>query len=157
MFSRTRKTQQQLLDSESNRQKLESDIASLINKNEVLKKQLETVISELDHSKRRYDLLLREMGNRERASDEVSRLAMKDANAIINTAHVNADIIIREALSSAREVLIEISRISNESHELKGKLGVKLKKMESILEGLDLPEAPNSKLLNEEHDTSDRM
>ena len=152
MFSRTRKTQQQLLDSESNRQKLESDIASLINKNEVLKKQLETVISELDHSKRRYDLLLREMGNRERASDEVSRLAMKDANAI-----VNADIIIREALSSAREVLIEISRISNESHELKGKLGVKLKKMESILEGLDLPGAPNSKLLNEEHDTSDRM
>lgn len=154
MFSRSSQRKQQLLESEANRQKLETDIAGLINKNEVLKKQLETVISELDHSRRRYNLLLNEMGNRENANDEISRLAMKDANAIIETAHVNADIIIREALSSAREVLIEIARISNESHELKGKLGVKLKKMEAILEGLDLPESPHQKLLDSEHDTS---
>lgn len=154
MFSRSSQRKKQLLESEANRQKLETDIAELINKNEVLKKQLETVISELDHSRRRYDLLLNEMRNRENANDEISRLAMKDANAIIETAHVNADIIIREALSSAREVLIEIARISNESHELKGKLGVKLKKMEAILEGLDLPESPHQKLLDSEHDTS---
>ena len=154
MFNK--KLKQELLESESNRQKLETDIAALINRNEVLKRQLETMISELDHSKRRYDLLLQDMGKREQASGEVSRLATRDANDIINTAHTNADIIIREALSSAREVLVEISRISNESHELKGKLGVKLKTMEAILEGLELPEAPDQKLLDEDYDTSKR-
>src|SRR5690625_3779569 len=156
MFSRSSQRKKQLLESEANRQKLETDIAELINKNEVLKKQLETVISELDHSRRRYDLLLNEMENRENANDEISRLAMKDANAIIETAHVNADIIIREALSSAREVLIEIARISNESHIVKEELGIKLKNMEKILEGLDLPKSPSKFLLSEEHDTSNR-
>jgi len=151
-----RKNKQESLEREVNRQKLEADLAELISKNEVLRKQLETVISELDHSRRRYDMLLQEMEKRESASDEVSRLAMKDANDIIKTAHINADIIIREALSSAREVLIEIARISNESHIVKEELGIKLKNMEEILEGLDLPKSPSKILLSEEHDTSNR-
>lgn len=151
-----RKNKQESLECEVNRQKLEADLAELISKNEVLRKQLETVISELDHSRRRYDMLLREMEKRESAMDEVSRLAMKDANDIIKTAHINADIIIREALSSAREVLIEIARISNESHIVKEELGIKLKNMEKILEGLDLPKSPSKFLLSEEHDTFNR-
>lgn len=152
-FSRKQKPTT-ILESENIRQHIETELSELVAQNEILKSQVESLLSELDHTKRKYDQVLHEMGTRERVSDEVSRLAMKDANAIIDTAYTNADIIIREALSSARQVLIEISRISSESRELKGKLGIKLKAMENILEGLTLPEAPSLILLNEEHDTS---
>ena len=141
-------------ENENIRQQIEVQISELVTQNELLKKHLEGVLNELDHTKRKYDQVLQEMGTRERVSDEVSRLAMKDANAIIDTAYTNADIIIREALSSARQVLIEIARISNESRELKSKLSGKLKAMERVLEGLELPEAPSLILLNDEHDTS---
>lgn len=152
MFSKKRK--QQISEIEDIRQEFEKERAQLVNQNEVLKRQLESVISELEHTKRKYEQVVDEMSIRERVSEEVSRLAMKDANDIINTAYSNADIIVREALSSARQVLTEIARISNESRDLKSDLDEKLKAMEDVLKGLELPEAPNLILLNEEHDTS---
>ena len=133
---------------------IEAQLSDLVVQNETLKKQVDSLLSELDHADRKYEQLLVEMNAREKVSDEVSRIALMESNEIIKTAYANADIIVRESLSSERQVLIEIARISNESRELKSSLGIKLKALEHILEGLSLPEAPSLILLNDEHDTS---
>lgn len=107
------------------------------------KEQINALQEQRDIVKKRYNQLVGEVAVRERASDEVSRHAVREANLIIENAKTNADIIIREAMSASRQVLVEISRISNESNVLKTELKDKLKEIELAIEGLSLPQAPN--------------
>lgn len=96
--------------------------------------------------------MVSETGVREKAAEEMSRLALREANSIIDTAYTNADMIVREAMSTSRQVLVEIARISNESNELRDELKEKIMELEHAIDGLTLPDAPNSKLIGEDQD-----
>ena len=121
---------------------LREDRQLILRQVQLCKEQIKALQEQRDIVKKRYNQLVGEIAVRERASDEVSRHAVREANLIIENAKTNADIIIREAMSASRQVLVEISRISNESNVLRTELKDKLKDIELAIEGLSLPQAP---------------
>ncbi|AZK44156.1 MULTISPECIES: DivIVA domain-containing protein [Erysipelothrix] len=135
---------------------LEHDKTILTKQIELYQKQVESLQEQRDIIKKRYQQLVSESGVREKAAEEMSRLALREANSIIDTAYMNADMIVREAMSTSRQVLVEIARISNESNELRDELKEKLMELEVAIDDLTLPDAPNSKLIGEDQDTLKR-
>ncbi|QIK69908.1 cell division protein DivIVA [Erysipelothrix sp. HDW6C] len=121
---------------------------------QIFKKQVETLQEQRDIIKKRYQQLVGEIAVRERAAEEMSRLALREANSIIDNARSNADMIVREAMSTSRQVLVEIARISNESNELRDELKFRIKDLEEAIDGLELPDAPNLNLYSDDQDTS---
>lgn len=131
---------------------LEHDKTILTKQIELYQKQVESLQEQRDIIKKRYQQLVSESGVREKAAEEMSRLALREANSIIDTAYMNADMIVREAMSTSRQVLVEIARISNESNELRDELKEKLMELEVAIDDLTLLDAPNSKLIGEDQD-----
>lgn len=131
---------------------LEHDKTILTKQIELYQKQVESLQEQRDIIKKRYQQLVSESGVREKAAEEMSRLALREANSIIDTAYMNADMIVREAMSTSRQVFVEIARISNESNELRDELKEKLMELEVAIDDLTLPDAPNSKLIGEDQD-----
>lgn len=144
---------QDILDQEKNRQRLESDIAQLINENSVLKKQLVTLASKLDYTQRKHEEKLHDLEEREALIPEQLVLAKKEANAIINNAYTNADTIITEVLASSRQVLKEMSTVSSVSLEVKKRFNLKIQQLGSVLDGIHEQQEKNLIMFNEEHDT----
>ena len=135
--------------------KLQSDIEAVEKKNLLYQSQVSNLMKQRTLLKRQYDKVLADLTIKEKAAEEMSRLALREANAIIDRAYDNADLIVREAMSSARQILVEIARISNQSHELRDELKDKIKDLDSVIDGLELPEAPNLTWLGEEQDKTD--
>lgn len=123
-------------------------------RNEAYVHQLETVNQKVGLLKERYQQLLQEMVIKEKAADKISQLALKEASSIINSANDNADSIVREALNMAQDILLEISRISRESMNLKGELTQKTTELQSVIDSLDIPPvwSFNNKSKDEEQD-----
>lgn len=117
-------------------------------------KQIETLNAQRDILDKRHGHLLSEIKVREKAAEEMARLSLREANVIIDTAYTNADTIVREAMSTARQLLVEVSRISQESHELKDELTQKIYKLQNTLRGLELPAMPKSSLLGNDQDNT---
>ncbi|CAM3606307.1 DivIVA domain-containing protein [Erysipelothrix anatis] len=133
---------------------LERERVLLQKQTQIYKKQIDTLQEQRDLIKKRYQQLVGEITVRERASEEMSRLALREANDIIENAHSNADMIVREAMSTSRQVLVEIARISNESKLLRDELKDKIKNLEEAIEGLELPEAPYSLIIGDDQDNN---
>lgn len=133
--------------------KLRQERQILLRQIELSKQQVTALQEQRDIVKKRYEQLLTEISVRERASDEAARHALKEANLIIENAKTNADIIVREAMSASRQVLVEIARISNDSNLLRNELKEKIREIEFAIEGLSLPNAPKLSLLSDDQDT----
>lgn len=118
------------------------------------KKQVDALQEQRDNINKRHTQLLGEVAVRERAAEEMSRLALREANSIIDNAHRNADMIVREAMSTARQILVEIARISNESSSLRIELKDKLVHLENVINDLDLPDAPDVRLFSDDQDNT---
>ncbi len=119
------------------------------------KQKIATLVSQRDNLNLRLEKMNKDIGIRERAAEEMARLALREANSIIETAYTNADLIVREALSSARQLLVEISRISTESQDIKEDLNNKIFTLYGVLQGLEFPEVPNVKLVGKDQDTKE--
>lgn len=112
-------------------------------------KQSESSSQQLNLIKQRYQTLIGELNMREKAADEIARLALKEANRIIDTAQNNADSIVREALSTARIILVEIARISQDANEVKSELKEKLDALSRSIEDLEIPVVPKMEFLKD--------
>ena len=88
--------------------------------------QIKSANEQLLMLKQRYQMLINELSMREKAAEEISRLALKEANVIIETAQGNADLIIKEALGSAKMVFIEINRLTSQTKEMRTDIKSKL-------------------------------
>ena len=121
---------------------------------ELQKTQTQNIIQQKEHINRRYETLIDELRVRERAAEEMARMALREANAIIENAYDNADMIVREAMSSARLLLVEIARISTQSHVVRSELQDKIKELESVIDGLELPNTPPLSWLDDDQDKS---
>lgn len=139
-------------------QVLNESIQSLTTQLDVYRHQIEQSQQQVSLVKERYSALISELNAREKAADRISRLALKEANAVIETAKKNADSIIREALSTARLILVEMERISSESKELKDEMRIKAIQLQETIESLDIPDVWgfNWNSIDEEQDTSDK-
>ncbi|MCR0263288.1 DivIVA domain-containing protein [[Clostridium] innocuum] len=131
--------QTQKLQMESLQKKLE--------KANLLKEELTREYQELES---RYRDVSENLEVKEKAADEMTRMAMKEANMIVDTAHRNADAIVKEALMMARGILMEVARLGDEANDLKGSMRKELQKITQALDDFETPEIPNLDLLKKE-------
>lgn len=125
----------------------QQEIASLndlLNKMTALKKAQE---QETQYYKTMYDKICDNLNVKENAASDMTRIAMKEANMIVNTAHRNADVVVRESLVLARELLSEIAKLANEANSLKGSMREELLRISQALDDFETPEVPNMDLL----------
>lgn len=132
--------------------RLETENARLQEALALNKNQIQTLLNQREGLSKQYNKLSKEITIREKAAEEMARLALREANSIIETAYGNADLIVREAMSTARQLLIEISRISSQSQEIRVELNEKVLTLHEILQGLEFPEIPNIKSVGKDQD-----
>ena len=131
--------QTQKLQMESLQKKLE--------KANLLKEELTREYQELET---RYRDVSENLEVKEKAADEMTRMAMKEANMIVDTAHRNADAIVKESLMMARGILMEVARLGDEANDLKGSMRKDLQKITQALDDFETPEIPDLDLLKKE-------
>lgn len=131
--------QTQKLQMESLQKKLE--------KANLLKEELTREYQELET---RYRDVSENLEVKEKAADKMTRMAMKEANMIVDTAHRNADAIVKESLMMARGILMEVARLGDEANDLKGSMRKELQKITQALDDFETPEIPDLDLLKKE-------
>ena len=131
--------QTQKLQMESLQKKLE--------KANLLKEELTREYQELET---RYRDVSENLEVKEKAADEMTRMAMKEANMIVDTAHRNADAIVKEPLMMARGILMAVARLGDEANDLKGSMRKELQKITQALDDFEAPEIPDLDLLKKE-------
>ena len=77
------------------------------------------------------------------AAENIARLSLREANEIISTAQQNADLIVHQALVTAREILTELSRLYNDADSMKGITREKLLALIRELDEFQLPKMPD--------------
>ena len=140
-----------------NRYQVDDYISLLSNENEELKKkqtvllkQVEEMEKELAEKQQEYNKVMENLAIREKAAGEMARIAMKEANMVVDTAQKNADAIVKESLIMARGILLDIARLGNEANELKGSMKDELRQLEAALDEFETPNIPNMDLLKKE-------
>lgn len=140
-----------------NRYQVDDYISLLCSENEELKtkqtvllKQVEEMEKELAEKQQEYNKVMENLAIREKAAGEMARIAMKEANMVVDTAKKNADAIVKESLIMARGILLDIARLGNEANELKGSMKDELRQLEAALDEFETPNIPNIDLLKKE-------
>ena len=105
---------------------------------------------EAEDYKKRYEEVCQNLSIKERAAYDMTRMAMKEANMIVETAHKNADVIVRESLMMAREVLSEIARLGKEAILLIGSMKDDVSRIAQALDEFETPQIPEMDLLKKE-------
>ncbi|MEG1066272.1 MAG: hypothetical protein RSD85_01845, partial [Erysipelotrichaceae bacterium] len=92
---------------------------------ERLEIQLEKVRKELVQQKKSYDeiyIKYKEIQNdlsiKENAAEGMSRMALREANLVIDTANSNADLIVKEALVNAKTILNDLLNVIEEDKDI---------------------------------------
>ena len=98
---------------------------------------------QLNDLKTKYQQVLYELSNKEKAADDISRMALKEAGVIIDAAQDNADTIVREALVTAKIILMEIAKISQDVKTSRATLIRKLNTIGEELNHFEIPNAPD--------------
>lgn len=111
--------------------------------------QLMETTGQLEGIKDQYRELLRTEDSRKQTADDIARLSLREANDIINSANQNADLIIREALQSARGILEDLAALYNEAGVVKSDAKDKLEKLLKDLEEFNMPDMPDLKWLRD--------
>ena len=117
-------------------EELEKEIATY-------KNNIEDLNHQLINMKDRYNSIMSGIMARERAADDISRIALKEANQIIDAAKKNADFIIMESLNKSKVVLADLVKISNETGTLKQEMRDQLNKRYHDLDELKAPNLPD--------------
>lgn len=127
---------------------LHDEIAMLTHKVELYRMRSEDVEEQLKDIKQKYEFVVTGLAAKEKAAEDMSRLAMREANTIVNTAQQNADVIVKEALMTARSILLDIAGLGKEAAQLKGSMKEQLDVLEKALNAFEVPPIPNLELLN---------
>ncbi|MBE6129693.1 MAG: hypothetical protein E7185_10505 [Erysipelotrichaceae bacterium] len=129
-----------------------AEIAQLERKLQLYQDQLVETTRNLEELRRRYQELQKTDDARKETADNIARLSLREANEIINTAQKNADVIIREALASARGILEDLSVLYQEAGSVKTEASQKLENLLKDLDDFTLPEMPDLMWLKEAQD-----
>lgn len=127
---------------------LHDEIAMLTHKVELYRMRSEDVEEQLKDIKQKYEFVVTGLAAKEKAAEDMSRLAMREANTIVNTAQQNADVIVKEALMTARSILLDIAGLGKEAAQLKGSMKEQLDALEKALNAFEVPPIPDLEFLN---------
>ncbi len=126
-----------------------AEVDLLERKIEVYQEQLVETARQLEESKAKMIEMQNTEDVRKEAADSIARLSLREANEIINTAQKNADAIIREALTSARGILEDLTILYQEAGNVKSDASGKLEHLLKELDSFSLPEMPDLMWLKE--------
>lgn len=130
---------------------MDQEMAMLNRKVEMYRQRSQEVEKQLNVIKRKYQFVVEGLSAKERAADDMARMAMKEANMIVDTAQANADVIVKEALMTARSILLDIAKLGMEASELKGTMREQLEQLSAALEEFEIPPIPDLDLLKSEN------
>ena len=130
---------------------LAEEIESLRKKLECNNVMMERLSKEKDDLEKKYKEVSDNLYIKEQAAGEMARMAMKEANMIVDTANQNAETIIKEALMMARGILLDISRLGNEARDMKGNMQEELERIREALENFETPAIPDLNLLKKKN------
>ena len=88
------------------------DYENQINK---LKNQISSLNDELDHLKEQNSLLQHRVNITEKTNEEIARLALKEASALIDKAKRNANMILKESLDYVRSLSSEMNDFKDQA------------------------------------------
>ncbi len=128
---------------------LEHEVETLTKKLELYSTRLEEVEKQCSQYKEKYLTLSGEIRIKEKAAEDIARIALKEANVIVQTASDNADVIVKEALASARAILVEVNKLGEETGEIKQRMICELDKLDQALKEFEVPSKVNLGLLDE--------
>lgn len=120
---------------------LERQVAAFEKQSILEKKQLQEALTKYNELKSSLDI-------KEKAAKEMTAIALSEANVIVSNANENAEAIVKEALLSARNILLNISKLGIEAQEIKANLNEQLKILADAIDGFDVPPIPDADLLN---------
>ncbi|NBK97326.1 MAG: cell division protein DivIVA [Erysipelotrichia bacterium] len=137
-----------------NRYQVDSAIHNLEEEVSVLQKRLEASNSQMEADKEKImelnlklELLNKDVEMKEKAASQMAQIALKEASSIIQTANENADAIIKEAYYSAKDILLNISKLGVEAKGIKDTLNDQLRLLSDSIEQFDVPPIPSAELL----------
>lgn len=135
---------------------LENELEQVKKKLEVYQNQSDQDHQDMQLMKRKYTNLVNELIIKENAADDIARLALREANVMIERAGDHADIIIKEALATAKSLLSELVRIAEEANANKHELKGKLEEISNLINGLEFPHVEKFKWIqnDSEQDTN---
>lgn len=131
---------------------LESELEQVKKKLEVYQNQANQSHDDMQLMKRRYTTLVNELIVKENAADDIARLALREANVMIERAGDHADLILKEALSTAKSLLSELVRIAGEANNNKNELKGKLAEISDLINGLEFPQVEPFKWISKDID-----
>ncbi|WP_416325807.1 DivIVA domain-containing protein [[Eubacterium] hominis] len=127
-----------------------AECEELKQKHQALNNQIMMLEEALAQKNEEYKTVVENLAVKEKAAGEMARIAMKEANMIVETAQKNADTIVKESLMMARGILLDIARLGNEANEIKGSMKEELKQLELALDEFETPQIPDMDLLKKE-------
>ncbi|MBQ9048806.1 MAG: DivIVA domain-containing protein [Solobacterium sp.] len=126
-----------------------AQVDDLQNKLALYEQQMQKANEQLNRLQTEYYQLENSITAEKRAAENIARLSLREANEIIETAQNNADLIVRQALITAREILTELSRLYNDANTVKTSTRVKLEDLMRELDSFRLPKMPDLSWLQE--------
>ena len=124
-------------------------IEQLQKKLSLYQQQLVETTRTLEDMKQRYQQILTTEQSRQEAADNIARLSLREANEIISTAQTNADEIIREAISTARLILIDLTKLYSQATDVKGDMKKQLEQLLQQLDDFRIPQMPDMRWLED--------
>lgn len=119
------------------------DLAATASELEKAKLNLAELQAKHEMLQQEHRTLLQEITIREKAADEITRVALKEANIVVETASKNADSIVKESLQTARQILVEMSNLGNEAIYLRRDVKKKMERLADVIEHFTLPKIPS--------------
>ena len=113
------------------------DYENQINK---LKNQISSLNDELDHLKEQNSLLQHRVNITEKTNEEIARLALKEASALIDKAKRNANMILKESLDYVRSLSSEMNDFKDQAIKFRSSVQ---KMSQDILDTIDNSEVFN--------------
>jgi cell division initiation protein len=126
-----------------------TELTLLTNRCDIYQKEVERLNLEISKLTVTNTKLKLDLDEAEFAYSKMNRIALKQANEIIQSASDDADIIVKEALSEAKIILNDLQSLSKETAETKVALKEKLTKLIANLDQLEFVKIPNVEWIEE--------
>lgn len=123
--------------------RLEYHIQELNERILMYQNQIETLNNQFAMIKKRYQMLVSELSAREKQADDVARLALKEANSMIEQAQNNADAIINEAVLEVQQYIDTIQQYNQKANDSKKAVREALSELLNRLNEYDQIEVPD--------------
>ncbi|NLC97179.1 MAG: hypothetical protein GX675_06385 [Erysipelotrichaceae bacterium] len=127
----------------------EKEILDLKRKLELYSAKLEQSSLLMEELRSRYVSLNATLNTKEQLAENISRMALQEANSIISSAQENADMIVKESLAISRMIFTDLAKLTNSIKDMKDDVKGKLDNLYIDVEEFKFPDLPDLRWLEE--------